>query len=196
MKTKILSSALLVCSMVISAHAMAMMGHEMDSAEHMEMMKASGTMQAMPAMMKGMDHGSKVTKGREMMDKAKTLSKDLSSGSKGEQVTVLQEILIEKGFLTMPAGAKMGTFGPSTKKAVMMYQKSIGVKPTGYVGSKTRSMLSSMGINMSASSTVMHNSVKPNITDSMMQNKIKMDQMMDFEKMKRASLGSSTTVDR
>ena len=63
------------------------------------------------------------------------------NGSRGEHVTALQDFLIEKGFLVLPEGATKGYFGMVTKKALMKYQESVGVSPTGYFGPKTRMMM-------------------------------------------------------
>lgn len=63
------------------------------------------------------------------------------NGSRGELVTALQDFLIEKGFLVLPEGVTKGYFGGATKKALMKYQESVGVTPTGYFGPKTRMMM-------------------------------------------------------
>ncbi len=63
--------------------------------------------------------------------------------SKGADVTALQEILISKDF-SIPAGAT-GYFGSQTKAAVIAWQKSEGINPTGYIGDKSRAALNAMG---------------------------------------------------
>ncbi len=70
-----------------------------------------------------------------------TFNVDLTVGSTGADVTALQQILVSKGFLTMPAGVAMGTFGPLTKSAVSAWQASVGLPATGYVGPLSRAKL-------------------------------------------------------
>lgn len=68
-----------------------------------------------------------------------TFSADLTLGSTGADVTALQQWLVSKGFLTMPAGVAMGHFGPLTQAAVAAYQTSKGISPAaGYFGPVTR----------------------------------------------------------
>ena len=43
---------------------------------------------------------------------------NLTVGSQGSDVTELQQMLVTKGFLQMPAGVSYGYFGPLTKAAV------------------------------------------------------------------------------
>jgi thiol-disulfide isomerase/thioredoxin len=69
---------------------------------------------------------------------------NLGMGARGDKVVMLQDMLISKGFLVLPAGSKKGTFGPSTKRAVMKYQTSLGVSATGYYGMKTREKMKMM----------------------------------------------------
>jgi len=71
---------------------------------------------------------------------------DLTIGSTGSQVVALQNILISKGFLTMPAGVAEGYFGALTRSAVAKWQASAGISPAvGYVGPKSRAALNAMG---------------------------------------------------
>jgi len=68
-----------------------------------------------------------------------TFTSDLTVGSKGAEVTALQQWLVGKGFLTMPAGVAYGYFGNLTKAAVAAYQVSAGISPAaGYFGPITR----------------------------------------------------------
>lgn len=66
---------------------------------------------------------------------------DLSLGSSGTDVILLQSILIYKEFLSIPAPT--GTFGPLTKAALSSYQSTAGLPATGYYGPLTRANLSS-----------------------------------------------------
>ena len=71
---------------------------------------------------------------------------DLTLGSKGADVTALQDILIAKGVLVMPAGVAKGYFGALTQSAVAKWQASAGITPAaGYVGPKSRAALNAMG---------------------------------------------------
>lgn len=60
---------------------------------------------------------------------------DLKYGSKGQEVTELQEFLIDKGFLKTEAS---GNFYSLTKTAVIAYQSSVEIPTTGFVGPITR----------------------------------------------------------
>src|SRR5690242_9426602 len=57
-------------------------------------------------------------------------SRDLTVGSSGADVSALQAILIERGFLHI--AAPTGYFGPLTKSAVAAWQASVGLPSTGY----------------------------------------------------------------
>ncbi len=66
-----------------------------------------------------------------------SFTKDLTVGSKGTDVTCLQNALIAGGY-SIPAGAT-GYFGAQTKAAVSAWQTAAGVSPTaGYFGAKSR----------------------------------------------------------
>ena len=64
---------------------------------------------------------------------------NLFVGSKGSDVTALQQFLIDSGY-SIPAGAT-GYFGSQTKTAVIAYQKANKLPQTGFVGSLTRAEL-------------------------------------------------------
>ncbi|GEM_PF-575279 len=64
---------------------------------------------------------------------------NLTVGSKGADVTALQQMLAAQGHLVMPAGVAMGYFGSLTKTAVAKWQTANGVSPAaGYFGSISR----------------------------------------------------------
>ncbi|OHA18738.1 MAG: hypothetical protein A2664_04500 [Candidatus Taylorbacteria bacterium RIFCSPHIGHO2_01_FULL_46_22b] len=72
-------------------------------------------------------------------------SANLTIGSTGADVTALQQILVSKGYLTMPAGVSMGYFGALTKAAVIKWQAASGISPAaGFVGPISRAALNSM----------------------------------------------------
>ena len=60
----------------------------------------------------------------------------LSKGSRGVDVKALQENLIKLGYSMSPYGAD-GSFGTTTYKAVVAFQKSRGLKQDGIVGAQT-----------------------------------------------------------
>jgi peptidoglycan hydrolase-like protein with peptidoglycan-binding domain len=63
---------------------------------------------------------------------------ELKEGSKGKEVTLLQQNLKKLGFYT---GAADGIFGPATKASVIKFQQSHESKGDGIVGEKTRRLL-------------------------------------------------------
>lgn len=69
------------------------------------------------------------------------VTQNLQAGTSGQNVINLQDFLIAKGFLTMPAGASEGYFGNLTKQALIQYQASVGLPATGYCGPMTRAMI-------------------------------------------------------
>jgi len=71
-------------------------------------------------------------------------TRDLTVGSKGADVSALQQILISKGFLAI--SAPTGFFGALTKAAVAKWQASAGISPAaGYFGPKSRAFINSTG---------------------------------------------------
>jgi len=75
-----------------------------------------------------------------------TFTTDLTVGSKGAEVTALQQFLVGKGLLTMPAGVAMGYFGTLTKSALAAYQSANGISPAvGYFGPITRAKVNAAG---------------------------------------------------
>ncbi len=71
-----------------------------------------------------------------------TFTRDLTLGSKGDDVTCLQNALISNGY-AIAAGAT-GYFGAQTQAAVMAWQKAAGVSPAaGYFGPKSRAAFGS-----------------------------------------------------
>ncbi|MBU1164401.1 peptidoglycan DD-metalloendopeptidase family protein [Patescibacteria group bacterium] len=76
-------------------------------------------------------------------------SKDLSLGSKGQEVYELQKYLNHNGFIVATTGAgSMGNettyFGPATQAALIKFQKAKNISPAvGYFGPITRSFINS-----------------------------------------------------
>ncbi len=76
---------------------------------------------------------------------AHNFASNLTVGSKGADVTALQQILIDKGFLKIAAAT--GFFGSLTKAAVSAWQASAGISPAaGYFGPKSRAVLNAMAV--------------------------------------------------
>ncbi|MFA5736593.1 MAG: peptidoglycan-binding protein [Candidatus Paceibacterota bacterium] len=74
-----------------------------------------------------------------------TITKDLTIGSQGDQVEILQKYLEDEGYLVMPVGVAYGYFGNLTKAAVAKWQAANGVAPAaGYFGPKSRSMYATL----------------------------------------------------
>ncbi|MDD5318761.1 MAG: peptidoglycan-binding protein [Candidatus Pacebacteria bacterium] len=74
-----------------------------------------------------------------------TFSTNLTVGSRGADVSALQQILINKGFLTA-VSAPTGYFGSLTKAALAAFQAANNISPAvGYFGPITRAAIASMG---------------------------------------------------
>ena len=69
-------------------------------------------------------------------------TRTLLAGTKGEDVTELQKILIAKGFLKAEPS---GYFGTQTVAAVKAYQKEKGLEQVGTIGPKTLAALNQEG---------------------------------------------------
>lgn len=72
---------------------------------------------------------------------AAAITTDLRYGSKGAQVTELQNFLISKGYLQ---GEATGSFFAKTLTAVKAFQKANGLSPTGLVGPQTRALINKL----------------------------------------------------
>ncbi len=60
---------------------------------------------------------------------------NLTVGSRGTEVTTLQQFLVDNGYLVMPAGVSYGYFGYLTQKALARWQEFNGISPAvGYFG--------------------------------------------------------------
>lgn len=76
--------------------------------------------------------------------KPPTFARNLDIGSRGDDVTMLQEMLIEQKYLP---GEPTGYFGALTKEAVRLLQIDHALEPVGTVGPKTRAVLNSLAEN-------------------------------------------------
>src|ERR1035437_685063 len=77
-----------------------------------------------------------------------SIDTNLSFGSRGQAVSDLQNLLISKGFLNTSAS---GGFYSLTKQAVVAYQASLGLPPTGFVGPMTRAKINAEFVSETAS---------------------------------------------
>lgn len=67
------------------------------------------------------------------------VGENMTLGSTGQDVAMLQGLLSEFGYLNVPAGIPLGYYGAMTKDAVARYQASLFVFPTaGYFGPATK----------------------------------------------------------
>ncbi len=69
---------------------------------------------------------------------AATITQYLEYGSSGSQVTLLQQVLIDQGYLS---STPTGYFGTYTRLALLNYQRAKGILTTGTVGTETRAAL-------------------------------------------------------
>jgi peptidoglycan hydrolase-like protein with peptidoglycan-binding domain len=70
------------------------------------------------------------------------LTKNLTVGSSGTEVTALQNFLIAKGYLISTTAVSTGYFGVGTRDALAKYQTAKGLSPAdGYLGAITREVI-------------------------------------------------------
>jgi len=68
-----------------------------------------------------------------------TVSRDMTIGSTGEEVVMLQGLMSEMGYLNVPTGIPFGYYGQLTQNAVAKYQANMSVAPAvGYYGNLTK----------------------------------------------------------
>ena len=104
------------------------------SASAMEMTASTSMMMKDDAMMKK-DTMMKKDDGAMMMKKEEAMK------AREIEITALQDLLIEKGYLVLPEGAKKGTFGPRTRAALRNLQKENGLPSTGFFGAMTKAKI-------------------------------------------------------
>ena len=81
---------------------------------------------------------------------AVTFTSNLTVGSKGAEVTALQNFLIGKGYNTLATGY----FGPMTKAALAAYQTAKGITPAaGYFGPMTRASVNGEAVTTTTTTT-------------------------------------------
>ncbi|MEJ0021665.1 MAG: peptidoglycan-binding domain-containing protein [Candidatus Doudnabacteria bacterium] len=67
--------------------------------------------------------------------------RSLGTGARGADVKALQTVLVQKGFLRIPAGVAYGFYGQLTRAAVKKYQANTGLPQVGVFGPLTRAKL-------------------------------------------------------
>lgn len=93
--------------------------------------------------------------------RAETFNTNLTVGSRGPDVITLQQFLVSKRFLVMPAGVSYGYFGILTKAAVARWQEANGISPAlGYFGPISRGVIANQ---VSTSTTPHASSILPNV---------------------------------
>ena len=86
-------------------------------------------------------------------------TRDLTIGSKGDDVMALQKLLNAKGYTVAVSGAgsagnESTYFGNATKAALVKFQASKGITPTsGYFGPKTRAVVNAMSTGTTTGTT-------------------------------------------
>jgi murein L,D-transpeptidase YcbB/YkuD len=90
--------------------------------------------------MEVMATGTMMKKDDTMMKGDTMMKKDLMSARQTE-ISDLQNLLIEKGYLVIPAGVAKGTFGPKTRAALIKFQKANGLNASGYFGPLTKAKM-------------------------------------------------------
>lgn len=79
------------------------------------------------------------------MGTAFVFTSDMTIGSRGDQVTRLQQYLVSSGHLVMPTGVAYGYFGTLTQAALSRFQAAQGINPTaGYFGPITRTRVNAI----------------------------------------------------
>jgi peptidoglycan hydrolase-like protein with peptidoglycan-binding domain len=82
-----------------------------------------------------------------------TFTQNLTIGSTGADVNALQQLLINKGFLTS-ISTPTGYFGAGTQTALAQFQSANGISPaSGYAGPKTRLFLNALNVAGNANAT-------------------------------------------
>ncbi|MGC9598818.1 MAG: peptidoglycan-binding domain-containing protein [Minisyncoccia bacterium] len=82
-----------------------------------------------------------------------SFTSDLTVGSRGADVTALQQLLINKGYLTA-VSAPTGYFGSLTQAALGKFQAANGISPAaGYFGPITRAFVNSMTVGTTTTTT-------------------------------------------
>ena len=71
------------------------------------------------------------------------ITQTLTRGSKGDEVTQLQEFLKQNPEI-YPEGLVTGFFGPATETAVKRFQEKHGIESIGIIGPKTRAKLNEL----------------------------------------------------
>jgi hypothetical protein len=124
-------------AMILSAVAVSTPTVNAQTMTSAEIMAAIANLQAQLSAMTGTPSA-----GTPAMGTAVTFNTDLTIGSKGADVTALQQALVARGYLQMPTNTSYGYFGPLTRTAVAAWQSATGISPAaGYFGPVSRTAL-------------------------------------------------------
>jgi hypothetical protein len=137
-------------SIAVFALVLSLIGAQVSAltAGDISMLQAAGIINATQAASLS---ASLVTSSASTVSSAYTFAKDLTIGSRGADVTALQNFLISNGY-TIAAGAT-GYFGSQSKVALAKFQAANSITPAaGYFGPKTRAVVNSTS-STSASAT-------------------------------------------
>ena len=74
------------------------------------------------------------------------MSAGFGMGTRSSSVIDLQTFLSDKGFLMLSTNTSKGYFGMMTKRALIKYQKSVGLRATGYYGPLTMEAMKDGGM--------------------------------------------------
>lgn len=91
-----------------------------------------------------------------------TFTRNLTVGSRGADVTALQQILITGGYLNITTPT--GYFGPLTKAAVAKWQAAVGLPATGFFGPLSRAKVAATVVVTVPPTTVPPTTVPPTTT--------------------------------
>lgn len=121
------------------------------------------------------------------------IKSDLKTGSKGGEVLELQNFLISKGFFS---GEATGNYFSLTRKAVISYQSSNGIKGTGLVGPVTRSRINrelgkSVTLNINTGSN--HTSVNNGINNTVQENLNIQAKILEFQNKVNANISQNNS---
>jgi peptidoglycan hydrolase-like protein with peptidoglycan-binding domain len=121
---KVIVASIFASSMIVAGASAQTIGDSMMKKEEGAMMKKEDS----AMMMKKEESGA-------------MMKKTISTTASAADISDLQTVLIEKGYLIMPAGASKGSFGKLTKAALIKYQKASGLNASGYFGPLTKAKL-------------------------------------------------------
>lgn len=116
-------------------------------------------------------------------DISSVFTKTLSSGSQGDDVKRLQQLL-KQDKSVYPEGVANGVFGPATQRAVKAFQKKYGIDQTGTLGPATRAKIQEVFVEEAAAPVT---SVSTKTTTSSAKVKLLQKQLLELQKILQQS---------